>query len=339
MSTFGPTDQSENLKIVNGVVYTHQDEQVAGIFPETVEVSAAEYALDDPEKIFFPSYEVTLIRVFLHGGVWHLTTTRKLDAFDSYWGSAKSFGAYFQETVEQISGIPLDAFLQSLKQDQVYFFLLPTHDEQRIGVARTPRAPKLFLGGIEKGGEALYGDKLPSDERNIWEYLQPLKFDSEAALRQYIADRRAAREDVETTGVIHCAATGFTRVLAADYLELYRLRNNEPNVQARYISLLCAREDGPARAFKKQHPLLRFVEKDLARLVDKMYKIYLERYIRKNYYKVHPVAHFLLKKCHAVYHERREPMSKSVVRATLLTEVRQGAILSLLASLDHLEIE
>lgn len=70
-------------------------------------------------------YDGTLMRLWWNNlrGKWQLSTTRRMNAFKSYWGSRKSFGRLFNETVK------LD--YNSLSTENDYTFVL-VHPENRI---------------------------------------------------------------------------------------------------------------------------------------------------------------------------------------------------------------
>lgn len=66
--------------------------------------------------------EGTCIRVFYHNNKWHVTTTRKLSAFKSKWGSNESFGELFEKMILEKSGLKLEEFLDSLNKNLKYSF-------------------------------------------------------------------------------------------------------------------------------------------------------------------------------------------------------------------------
>lgn len=91
---------------------------------------------------YFYAQEGTVIRVFCIEGQWYTSTTRRLDAFKSYWAdTTNSFGKEFARRIRAISppseAVDDKAFLQErfeqdLDPDFVYMFLMSPTEEERI---------------------------------------------------------------------------------------------------------------------------------------------------------------------------------------------------------------
>jgi hypothetical protein len=77
-------------------------------------------------------------------GVWYTSTNHKLDAYQSFWNSKRSFGEKFWDAVYKTTNMTKDEFCATLKQDYSYSFLLPNDHESRL-VCRPTYSDQLFV--------------------------------------------------------------------------------------------------------------------------------------------------------------------------------------------------
>ena len=98
---------SETLKNTRGVVMNGNEEILCKTFNFT-----PEYFSDEPDRIkqvlepifdkcsFYKAEEGTLLRVWFYEDKWHISSHKKLNAFNSRWGSSYSHGEMFRDAVK-----------------------------------------------------------------------------------------------------------------------------------------------------------------------------------------------------------------------------------------------
>lgn len=333
------TDQSSKLRIVRGVIETHDGKKIVGTFPDSIEkVPINEQSLS---SIKFPltafhSYEVAMIRVYFFNDEWHLSTSRKLDAFDSYWASSVSFGRQFELLIERISGISelgLDTFLHSLDKNKKYIFLSPLQYDQRCGT--TQPAPKdiFWLAGVQTGDGDIVIE--PTEDKNLWSILPKTVFETSSELLDYFNNQPAS--NIELTGFMVCAKDKFVRLVGEDYLYRFNLRNNEPDVRKRYLEIIASNNQPDNDIFYDQHKdTLQPFCKDLDALVVYAHSKYIERFIHKKYHILPKRIHVLLKACHGEYiKDRTTRITVDRIEAILIATFPPRFILNILEELNH----
>lgn len=78
------------------------------------------------------SCEGTCLRLFNYNNRWILSTTKKLNAFESYWNSSKSFGQLFVDNLSSLYNIQYDEFLSKLDTKNLYILFLKSSNSNRI---------------------------------------------------------------------------------------------------------------------------------------------------------------------------------------------------------------
>ena len=130
----------ETSSKIRGLIFKNQDDKVlvASTFPYTEEFSVSN--IDVVDSIikegtwkYYKSYEGTVIRI-IHDeqdGVMKrvISTHKKLDAFESYWGSDKSYGELFKTEINRMhtsqksnNEHAFNDFLDSLDSNYNYTF-------------------------------------------------------------------------------------------------------------------------------------------------------------------------------------------------------------------------
>jgi hypothetical protein len=323
------TDQSDNLRVNNGVIETHSGERVIGCFPEVERIS-----MNDADDLtfplsVFPSYEVSLIRVYQFQGEWKISTNKKLDAYDSYWSSEFSFGWKFDRLVQKLTEMPeigLDVFLKSLCPAKGYFFLIPLEGTQRTGNAREHTKDKIWLAGIEEGGQI----NLDTNEApNIWSTLSRVVFETPSELKKYI-EEGYKHDDPPLTGAMLCDSKKHIRILHPEYLRLYELRKNEPNIYKRYLEI---ENQQDSKQFFNQH--IRYLSpfaRDLHSFIIYLHGKYLERYVQRKFQMLPSKVHAVIKTCHGEYlKDRTNRITRARLRDILHTSFPPDFILNTMA--------
>jgi hypothetical protein len=111
------------------------------------------------EKVLetYPCFDGTLIRAFYYGGKWHLATRKKINAFNSHWTQAQSFGELFEE----IAKVQVEYLAYSLKENFAYSFLLLSPKVTNVLFNIVPEL--LFISAFDR-------------KRQVWEQTQGESF-------------------------------------------------------------------------------------------------------------------------------------------------------------------
>lgn len=297
------------LRIVRGVVQTADGTVVVNALPDNVEKITAAAARD---RLTFPfegfhSYEVALLRMYHFAGRWRLSTSRKLDAHQSFWASDVSFGARFEALVARATGADFAAFEASLDPAKRYFFLMPLTGAQRCGALRDLDPAVFWLAATQTGDQVTLD---PADE-GPWRAVPRVRFETPDELEEFL--RESSVEEVELTGVM--ARDLSVRVVKDDYLERYQLRGNEPDVCKRYLELYGKK--GVDTFYAQHEARLDEFARALDQLVVYVHARYIERFVRKQYTVLPKRIHTILRACHGVYLETRAPVTPARVRAAI----------------------
>lgn len=251
----------ENL-IDRGVIYrTTKDNKVKLIcktFPYT-----EEFFTTDEEKIkervqhgewkYYPSYEGTIIRVVYDAdfNVQLVSTHKKIDAFQSRWGSEESFGQLFKRSIEEyyknnknnddelIENI-WQQFLSSLPKTHHHTFLLCSNLDTKTVANRDNEV--FYVGSFDvktneyKGVLSDVADKCLIFCKAIAEidwFEQPA--DKIKAILDYVEKINPLTQQ----GVLAVRQDKFEmfKIMNDVYRSLAQLRNNNPNLTMRYLEL------------------------------------------------------------------------------------------------------
>lgn len=307
----GPKDSSL-LHQCRGVVF-NKDKLVMKAFPYTIE-----YTQFDVEKIkeeidissckFYDSHEGSLIRMFYYDNKWYTSTHRKLNAFNSKWGSKESFGTAFKKALEQevstntnlstamaaYEGNILERFQSTLDTSKQYMFLVRHSSEHRI-VCNAPQNPTLYHVGSFVNGELVLTDNcnIPQPKEH--------KFDSVDEILQYVTETNI----YELQGIIcFCSDNKQLKIMNNEYQELFFARGNEPSIKFRYLqvrmnqrmhTMLCKLYPNMLTVFDE-------IENNIYSIAKNIYQSYVQRFIKKRFVTV-PVEEFaVIKECHK-WHE------------------------------------
>lgn len=301
-------EMTESLKLyhstdgtMKGLIFNHDEKKVVGNFPTPTELSLPSQVEEfNQTKLQYPiiaygSIESTLIRVYHFDDEWHLSTSSKIDAYQSSWAEKDSFGIQFEQIVENISGTPFDVFLNSLDPSIKYFFLLPTRGLNRLGKRPEEETNEIYLVGIElEDGTIKHGNKFDL-ERNLWSFLDEYTITSYEELLDLVCKQQKNIIIYDSDRLIKC--------ISDEYKQRCELRNNEVDVQIRYIQLLQT-DPEKCKAFVKLYPKENFfseIDHYLNLIVVFIHKSYMKRYVKKEYVKIPKHYYQIMKTCHQQY--------------------------------------
>lgn len=320
-------EMTENLKMYHsdsgkfkGLVFDHSEKKIMGNFSTPIEIVVPQENVLS-EDIFpadaYESIEGTLIRVYYFLGEWRISTNGKLDAFQSFWAEKNSFGELFEKCIVDISGTPLDVFLQSLDTSLKYLFILPTTGLNRIGTLPSTERPNLFLVGVESmDGTLLRGNELESIklERNLWSFCRKFRLENMEQLLNTVV--------VDKINLIIYKNEEIFKYISQEYKCRCDLRNNEMDVGLRYIQLL---KNAPENCsdFRKMYPEINFstqYEEPLRLIAKFIHTSYMKRYIKKEYVHIPKIYFLIMTQCHQQYTSSRQKTTLSSVRETILNK-------------------
>jgi len=311
----------EYVQNARGLVF-NGDELVVRAYP-----FSCEYTVEDAETVrelissenelsrcrIFKSFEGCLIRVFNISGKWFVSTHRKLNASNSKWSSHESYGEMFEDAIKfQYSEDPefqerlgvvgdgesvLEAFQKTLDTALVYVFLVSNRKENRI-VCDVPEKPSvLHVGTFSSPGSDIdltTSIGIPFPEK--------VTFHSVDALLEAV-DR------VDYTcfqGFVVFMPNGTVfKLLNSDYKYLYGIRGNQASVKFRYLQVRMNRQEREALVYL--YPEVRDTIEDYEDIIYKicgyMKNLYVDRFIKKNYYQMPKHEFIFLKQCHSWHRE------------------------------------
>lgn len=294
-----------------GIIYRKDldgNKLVCKTFPYTQEFSTEQrdeiqQYIDKGEWKFYPSYEGAIIRVVndVDNGNRFIATHKKISAFDSRWGSSKSFGELFQEGIQEhylnSNNIELynifETFLNSLSKDKHHTFLLSSNLDTRMVASRDGEV--FYVGSFDASTNEFLGFT-----EDVTKYCSVInELDTVKSLEdviKYVDDINP----LESQGIIAVRQDNFDafKIINGYYISLARLRNNNPNLMLRYLELYLTKSDLLEEFvifFSNINDSFKYVENTFTKLVFLLQNIYKKRYINKEYFHTTPVMHNFLK--------------------------------------------
>jgi len=218
-------ESPDDLKAYRGLVFDGNIliASSLGYTPEYNETDLPEFNVNDYS--FFSAEEGTLLRVFFHKK-WYLSTHRKLDAFQSRWGSNESFGDIFLKCIDR----SFDELTSTLNQFNVYFFLVRNTKETRI-VSNPPENYKVYHVGTLVNNEVFNMNIDIGIPRQ-----QEMSFENVHDIVSYVTDSNP----LETQGLIAFSKDGTGKqfkIVNSKYQSYARIRANEPDLTFRFLDL------------------------------------------------------------------------------------------------------
>lgn len=267
------------------------------------------------------SMEGTLLRMFHYHDRWYVTTHKKLDAFKSRWSCRDTFGELFVKGLGEVfidvdPTTLLSDFQASLDPEWVYVFLVRSNAENRI-VCQTHFVKKgeslIYVGYFSKGEASVFHIHTLSTEHP---WLCRLK--GPQTVEVPINTIEAATEWVQTLnpyqyqGLLFLSCHGghhrTAKLYHPKYIELAKLRDNNPNLRFRYLELRPYPDK--LRALYMLYPKYAEVfdeyEEALGKIARMIYQYYVYRYIHNKYVTLPREEYLVIRKCHQWYMEDRE---------------------------------
>jgi hypothetical protein len=307
-------DEVDFIKQCRGLVY-HGDKLIMKAFSYT-----SEYAHDEIETIntvlsdfdkytFYKAYEGALIRMFYFGNRWYVSTHRKLNAFRSKWASKESFGILFKKALECENEINknfrdriknmsedniLEKFQSTLDKEKQYMFLLRNNVDNRIvSQPPSPFETRLYHVGTFVNSE------LTLNENVGISHPEKVSFTNVKQLSEYISTNINPKSH---QGIVCFGPNNYqVKVLHRDYLEMSRVRGNEPSIKFRYLQVRMNKKltELLYELYPEQKTVFDEYERIIYDIANGIYKAYVQRFIKKNYITVPVEEYQVVKACHS----------------------------------------
>lgn len=311
----GVNDNSEHVvKQTRGHILNEEKEVVCSSFGYTQEYKVEQRNVFEPllgdvkNVTFYRAEEGSLLRLFFHDHKWHLSTFKRINAFESRWSSSKTFGELFIDALDyfftngagkgQLSfeeGDVFNVFCHTLDSSLVYTFLLRTNQDTKI-VCRPPPHPTVFFSGCFKNGERLLNNTtlIPTPE--------VLSFSTVDEVCAYVENA----DPLEHQGVIAMLPEQTTLKIIHPVNMAYKLiRGSEPDIEQAYFRVRKNPEELEQFKVLFSHVKTDVIESKLEEMKKYLHRMYVRRFIKKLYTIVHPTLFFSMKKAHIWHIENR----------------------------------
>lgn len=278
---------------VRGVVFDKESKEVVlpGCF-YTKEVTPSEPGLTFPMEVS-KLVEGTALRLFFYKRQWRIATYRKLDAYESYWSSRKSFGELFEDAIRELTSLSLNEFCQSyLHPHNQYMFLLQSTRANHIVCEGSDKLVLYFMGRHGVGEDTMEIPRLPK-----------IIFDNVEDLEKSLNELDSSK----FVGFLYNKPKGpVLKFTSPSYAEQFDLRGNVSNLLIRYLQM--KKEDPKAFArfltlYKSDKHRFNHLEEILVDVKKYLFQTYKYRYILKHQIQVPPHLFYILKMCHNWYYE------------------------------------
>ena len=330
---------SQEIKDKRGIITTLDGTVVCKTFPFIEEYTPVEVKnLEIKNLRFFDSHEGTLLRLYNYNNKWFLSTHKKIDAFDSYWGSRDSFGQLFinalqyelKEGKEINTENTFDNYCFKLDSKKSYCFLVRHNLENRI-VCDAPQNPTIYCMGVfDKEGKLLeYGQDNSSGISSPVEY----KFKNIRDVIEHVNNINYKK----TQGLIVYRENGtLFKITNKKYHELYNIRGNQPSLKFRYLQV--RKNDELTAKLIKLYPYkevrFEYYENNLRLLANKIYTAYVDRFINKKYVIVEKPQYAVLMTAHNLYLQGQAKITQELIYS-LINDLDASKMMSLLRSLEY----
>ncbi len=301
---FCNNDSPDEIKNCRGLVFSG-DKLISKSLGFTQEYNDTQQDLvsiqntDFKQVKFFSSEEGTFIRLFFNDGKWYISTHRKLNAFNSRWGSENSFsfGKIFTNAIEQLGYETLDSLTSLLDQSYTYMFLIRNTLENRI-VSKPPsdiETKVYFIGCLScypEQKDFMFDSPLPF---NFPKQTQ-LLFQNWDEVFNYVKDT----DPLKNQGVIGFSGNNHFKILNSKYQLYSNVRGNESDICYRYLQnrsntlysrMMYDMYPENINSFLKYENLIIKIAKNI-------HNAYVSRFINKNYVMVSKEEYRIVSECH-----------------------------------------
>jgi hypothetical protein len=231
---------------------------------------------------YLVSYETNSIRLSysLEKNRWVASTRKSENAYHSRWAERKSFGTFFEEECEAVSGIKGSEFEEKyLDKTKSYGFLVPLRGANKV-LRRDEMPPLLILAEVKSNESWICLDNTQDTALFTGPWSFPTKIDP--LNYEVVLDNDPYAVGITFIGHLdkfaECKAGGeatVVRFLYPQFLQARVLRDNTPSILLRYGKLW--KERSPLKTEYENH-YSEFIY-SFDEVVRILYEIYHSRYI------------------------------------------------------------
>lgn len=258
---------------------------------------------------FFYSLEGTLLRLFYNdiNDQWYLSTHKKLNARLSKWGHSKTFGEIFDSHISQ-------DFYNKLNKDYIYLLILTPSKQNRM-ICNKHFEQIYHVGTYDKDFNLSYDYDIGLNKP------LELKFEDLDQIKKFVDNENwiNSNMNVKYQGIIVCDIKSQTNIKIYNntYKKLLDIRGNVPSIKFRYLQLRTDETNNKIfrNIFGDYNEEFNKYESIIKRIGDKLFDIYMLRYIKKQRVLVSHEEHNILKSAHEWHNEDKQnnKMSKTKI--------------------------
>ena len=283
---------------------------------------------------WFYSTEGTMLRLFYYKEQWRITTHKKLSAFDSRWSCNQSFGELFVQCLEKLYPNRTEDvykwFLNQLDKDRIYYFMLRSNSQNRVICHTSSIEEKdhlIFIGyrNVQEMNFILGTNENTPELRGVQKSLKiGENFETVDDLFQFVENQI---DPFQYQGIIGFSLVDgnyeITKIINSRYKELAKIRGNNHNLKFRYLEI----RNDPQKVEKlfmlypKQVSTFDEYEKVLIKIVKRISKTYVDRFINCKYITLPKEEYIVLRKCNEwCRHHKETFISQNQIMAIINME-------------------
>jgi hypothetical protein len=297
LTVYNVETNTENMKHfghVRGIILDQNNEIVCRSFGYTPEIavnsenSYLQYV--NANSMMFPALEGTVIRLFNWNNHWILSTHRRIDGTTSHW-NGPAFGEMWEELWKNDFEI---------EDNKSYIFILQHPGNKHIFPVATPAL--VHVATVESGVLDYNRDRI--ENSNVQDYV----------------DSAYDARDVNNVGIMVLNPDSFMpiKLVSNGYIDLKRLRGNNPYLGTRYVHLMSDPDQQKALVENFPSEDYQQIDRLFDQLVTKVHKGYIVKFVKKSS-KIYPKEqHVTMLRCHSWYME--DPQNR-VVRSDTVREM------------------
>jgi hypothetical protein len=298
---FCENDSPDEIKNCRGLVFSG-DKLVSKSLGFTQEYNDTQQDIlnnyDFNEVKFFPSEEGTFIRLFNNDRIWYISTHRKLNAFNSRWGSENSlsFGQVFVNSISELGYESLDSLTSILDKTYTYMFLIRNTLENRI-VSKPPseNETKVYFIGCQSCNpekEFTFESPVPFN----FPRQNQLFFQNWNDVFNYVRNT----DSLQKQGVIGFYGNRHFKILNSKYQLYSKVRGNEPDICYRYLQNRSNSVYSSIMYETYPEYIGSFVmyENMIIKIAKTIHNSYVSRFVNKNHVVVPPDEYRIITECH-----------------------------------------
>lgn len=255
----------------------------------------------------YPSYEGTIIRIVNdpETNTQLIATHKKVNAYESYWGSSKSFGELFETSIKETynsksddnTESPFYLFLSLLPKNMNHTFLLCSNLENMIASNRDGEV--FYVGSFDNKTNAYLGilQDVASSLSNFCNTITELEIPNNTeSILKYMDDINPLKQQ----GIIAISDSfDMFKLVNPVYKSLSELRGNTPSLTDRYLELMRVDSnmlDDYVHFFSNYYHVFNQIQEMFDCVVYYLHNVVSERYKKGRYVNTSPYLHNIAKR-------------------------------------------